>query len=94
MCKDVQVGDIHINGRTEIFQSFLISVRLCLLLPAQSQSLSVHVLKDVSVPKMQRTREAINKDAQVRHGAQLVLFIFKLFHNFNVRNLMNKSSCL
>lgn len=54
MCKDVQVGDIHMYGRTEIFRSFLISVALCLLLLAQSQSLSVHVLKDVSVPAEDR----------------------------------------
>lgn len=43
---------------------------------------------------LQRTGQAMNKDAQVRHSTQLVLFIFKLFHIFNVRNWMNKSSCL
>lgn len=43
---------------------------------------------------LQRTGQAMNKDAQVRHSTQLVLFIFKLFHIFNVRNWMDKSSCL
>lgn len=62
--------------------------------PASTISITLSACIDVSVPKMQRTGEAINKDAQVRHGTQLVLFVFKLFHIFNVRNCMNKSSCL